>query len=243
MASKLPPPPPGAIPPGASSDTGGDGGTPTAPERNRTPKMRKLEESIAGVYIMIGGAFTAFPAAAVPPQMKAIGLSFVQNSEEIAAAWIDLAEDDKRVLKTLESLTSFSGWGKVIGVHFMAIGGIAVPGIAAAIPQPQQPQQQENGNGMPNMDDIRILGDLLRMANTEQHAERQAAPPPPQYAPPPPPQQQQQQPPPVQRVPQPQEAPAMPRPRAGMPSPADLGVTNPGETVDWGLGGAENIRG
>jgi len=121
-------------------------------------------------------------------KLKFIGLSVARSADEIAEAWIDLAEDDRRVLKALESLTSFSGWGKVIGVHLMAVG-TAVPGIAAmpsfgggmmgAPVGPQgPPQQQQPNGGATEAQAAMIMAELFRQAQSQQRAQAAQAPPP-----------------------------------------------------------------
>lgn len=191
---------------------------------------------MSGIYILIGGGLSTLPPQVIPVQFKSVGLSLAGSSDEIASAWVDLAEDDPRVRKMLESLTSVSGWGKVIGVHLIAIGA-GVPGIAAVMPGSSQQQQPQNGAPPMDVEQMMFLGELLRMAQSEQRAPQQSAQTPPPFAPPPEPQQQQQR---VRTQPGPQP---QARPRAGMPSPAELGVTQSDMPVDFPSAGSENIRG
>lgn len=206
----------------------GDDGEVEIPEvrRDRTPKMEKLQAAIEGVYIMGGGALTTLPAQVGGARTKQIGRGLATQASEIADAWIDLAEDDKKVLKFLENLTSFSGWGKVVGLHLLVIGG-GLPTIAAVMPQPQQQsQQQPPGNNTAQMME---MADLIRQMATEgrQQQEQQAQPPPQQPRP-----QQPQQP-----------ARGAVRMRAGMPSPADLGVVQGDVPLDFPTSGPENVGG
>jgi hypothetical protein len=221
-------------------DINGDGDLPEVEKRVRTAKFKKIEESIGGLYIMGGGALSTLPEQVAGTRVKMIGLAIGGAHEEIAEAWTDLAEDDARVRKALESLTQFSGWGKVIGVHFMAIG-MTAPGIAAVMPMPQQQRQQsqQQGAGMPEPDaqTAMLLGELMRMAQSEQRVEQEQRFPPETAPQPPQPQPQQQ---PVQ-----QQRPAEVRPGrgVGMPSPADMGVSVADAPLDFPTGGPENIRG
>lgn len=238
-ARRTPPPPPSSSQADPFQPADGAGAPaaeiPEVEPRTRTPKYKKLEEAMSGIYILIGGGLATLPPQVVPMQFKAVGLSLAGSSDEIAAAWVDLAEDDPRVRKILESLTSVSGWGKVIGVHLIAVGS-SVPGVAAVMPGSQQQQQQPNGAPPMDMESMMMLGELLRMAQSEQRAPEQ---PPQQAAPfaPPAPQEQQQQ----RRAPN--APPPQARPRAGMPSPADLGVTQSDVPLDFPTAGPESIRG
>lgn len=215
-------------------------------KRSRSPKMQKLESSVAGLYIMLGGAMSTLPEQVGGTRLRVVGLSVARSADEIAEAWLDLAEDDKRVLKALESLTSFSGWGKVIGVHLMAVGS-AVPGIAAmpsfgggmtagAPTQPQGPPPNGGGAGEAQM--AMMLAEMFRQSQSAQRAESASAPPPGfgEAPPPPPPPQQQQQ----AGV---RAAAARPGRGAGIPSAADLGVSIADVDLQFPTAGSENIRG
>jgi hypothetical protein len=221
---------------------------PETEKRNRTPKLQKLESAVAGLYIMTGGALSTLPEQVGGARVKMIGLSVAQSSDEIAEAWIDLAEDDRRVLKALESLTSFSGWGKVIGVHLIAIGS-AVPGIAAAMPQSQAQSQQPMGNGAPDVQTAMVMAEMFRQAQSQQRQRMEEEPAVMEDI-----RQQQQQQPPQQPSPRPQPRQGPPpQPRqtpvtrpgrnAGIPSAADLGVSIPDASVEFPTAGPENIRG
>src|SRR5208283_2385300 len=233
--SAAPPPPPADDLPGEEDEI------PDVEKRSRSPKLHKLESAVAGLYIMLGGAMSTVPEQVGGERLKFIGLSVAKSSDEIAEAWIDLAEDDRRVLKALESLTSFSGWGKVVGVHLMAVG-TAVPGIAAMpsfgggmaggfAPPPQPGPQQGPANGATEAQAAMLLAEIFRQSQSQQRAQAAAAPPPGYgQAPPqaPPPQQQEQA---GVRV-----GPATvvrPGRGAGIPSAADLGVSIPDAPIDF----------
>ena len=240
--SSPPPPPPDSV----KEDTI----LPEPEKRNRTPKLEKLESAVAGLYIMGGGAISTLPEQVGGTRLKMVGLNIAKSSDEIAEAWIDLAEDDKRVLKALESLTSFSGWGKVIGVHLMAVGS-AVPGIAAAMPQ--QPQQSQGQSSGMDIQTQMIVAEMFRQAQSQQRQRfedepevmeqirrEQQAPQEQRTRQQQQPQQQQQQ----QPVRRPGQAPpTRPGRNAGIPSAADLGVTIPDASVEFPTAGPENIRG
>jgi hypothetical protein len=66
------------------------------------------------------------PAGRFYPVLTPIGDNLKLMADEAAEAWIELAEQDKRVKEALESLTSASTWGNVIGIHF-AIFASAIP--------------------------------------------------------------------------------------------------------------------
>ena len=214
---------------------------PEPDKRHRTPKLQKLESAVSGLYIMAGGGLSTLPDQVGGQRVKLIGISLAQSADEIAEAWLDLAEDDKRVLKALESLTSFSGWGKVIGVHLIAIGTSA-PGIVGAMQQPPPPfgqqQQQGNGNGMNDAQMAMVMAEMFRQSQSQQRAQseqfQQGAPPEFQQQP------QQQAAPPRQ-----QQRPAGTRPgrNAGIPSAADLGVDIPDTPESFPTAGPENVRG
>lgn len=207
-------------------------------KRHRTPKMEKLEGAVAGMYIMTGGALSTLPAQFAPNQIKMVGVSLAKSCDEIAEAWIDLAEDDKRVLKALESLTSFSGWGKIVGVHLMAIGSVAMPGVMGAMPQPT-PQQQGTPDEA-NIQNAMIIADMIRQAQSQQRAEPVFEQQQQQQQQQRQPQRAEQQPPPVR-----QAGPVSTRPgrNAGIPSAADLGVSIPDAPAEFPTAGADNIRG
>lgn len=213
---------------------------PSQEKRVRSPKMKKLESAVEGIYIMLGGGLATLPEQIGGGRTRFVGLSLAGSCSEIAEAWIDLAEDDKRVLKAIESLTSFSGWGKVIGLHLMAIGA-GVPGIAAVQqPQPAAHPMPAAGatGGDTDLQQMMALADFLRQAQTEQRAEpvqEQPTAADVQQA-----VQQQQEP--VRGAVRRQPA-VRPGRGAGIPSAADLGVTNADTPESFPTSGPENVGG
>jgi hypothetical protein len=243
--TRKPPPPPPA--PERTIPGGNDGFFPDEKEdipevekRHRTPKLEKLEGAVAGMYIMTGGALSTLPAQFVPVQVKVVGINLARSCDEIAEAWIDLAEDDRRVLKALESLTSFSGWGKIAGVHLMAIG-TAVPAVAAAMPSPVATAQAGARQEAASTSDIQnamILAEMFKQSQSQQRAEPSPVERVFEEAQQQPAPQRQQQP--VRRT-----GPVSTRPgrNAGIPSAADLGVSIADTPADFPTAGPENIRG
>jgi hypothetical protein len=214
---------------------------PDVEKRERTAKFRKLETAVEGIYIMLGGGLTTLPMVA--PRTKMMGMSLASSASEIAEAWIDLAEEDKRVLRVLEQFTSFSGWGKVIGVHFMAIGA-GVPGIVGAQQQQRQKQQRPQQAQSSDIEQAMALADFMRQAAsearvnpqgngapTEQEIREAAAQAPAQEG-------VTQQ---VRRTTP--TGPFRGGRGTGMPSPADLGVTIPGESEAFPTSGPESVKG
>jgi hypothetical protein len=107
---------------------------PAAPPRRggRQTKAETLEVKVARMYNMFGTML--MPMGRFYPALGPLGQNLRTMSDDAAEAWIDLAEQDKRVKEALESMTSASVWGNVIGVHF-AIFSAALPGgeiVAAA---------------------------------------------------------------------------------------------------------------
>ena len=236
---------------------------PRVEDRSRSAKYKKMQNAVEGFYIMLGGAITVMPPQMAGQQVKRVGLSLAKHSEEIAEAWIDLAEENPRVRAIIESVTGFSGWGKVMGEHLKAIGDEtpAIQGmrqqrqpqeapqqsddIAAAmaladfLSQAAAGQRQQTGNGEPQQPSP----EQVRRMMQEQERQQQR-----------PQRQQQQQPvsepvhPMGQGNPQPVppgQAPPMGQTRkpVGMPTPADLGVVNPDMPEDFPAGGSQDVRG
>jgi hypothetical protein len=85
----------------------------------RTPSTRKLEEQISRFYMIVGTVLTPF--SRWYPPLKPISENLKVFSTEAAEAWVDLAEEDAKIKKYWESLTSASAWGNVIGIHFAII--------------------------------------------------------------------------------------------------------------------------
>lgn len=101
------------------------------PRSGRQTKTETLEVKVARMYNMFGTMLS--PMGRFYPALGPLGNNLKALSDEAAEAWVELAEQDKRVKDALESMTSASVWGNVIGVHF-AIFSAAIPGgdIAAA---------------------------------------------------------------------------------------------------------------
>ncbi len=84
------------------------------PKRRRPPWAPKLEAQIADAYRAIGAGFAMtgdeFSSALIGSQAPAL-----------ATAWVELAERDANVRKTLERLMSGSAWGSIVMMHIMII--------------------------------------------------------------------------------------------------------------------------
>lgn len=101
-----------------------------SPRRGRATKAETLEVKVARMYNMFGTMLS--PMGRFYPALGPLGSNLKELSGEAAEAWVELAEQDKRVKDALESLTSASVWGNVIGVHF-AIFSAALPGGEIAV--------------------------------------------------------------------------------------------------------------
>jgi hypothetical protein len=133
---------------------------PTAAEK----KDDVLREDLAQLYTL-GGVMISL----VRPD---IGNSMVEHGEEAAARWVELAQKNSRVRKSLEDLTAASVWGAVIAVHVKmfapAIAFLPKPGD----PQPEQPAEFMGMPLDPNAADLAMQmmasmqGDGKPMADT-----------------------------------------------------------------------------
>lgn len=142
--------------PGGSTRESSSTPSPGAPpRRGRVTKSESLEVKVARMYNMLGTMLS--PMGRFYPVMGPLGENLKSLSDEAAEAWIELAEQDKRVKEMLESMTGASLWGNVIGVHF-AIFSVVIPGgeviapvmtgqseeeIVASLFQQMSPQEQE----------------------------------------------------------------------------------------------------
>jgi hypothetical protein len=126
----------------------------------RTPAERKLQEKVSRLYMVLGTVLTPF--GRFVPQLIPISENIKTFSEDAAEAWMDLARDDAKVKKYLESITGASAWGNVIGIHF-AIFASAIPQgvIQQAIPQSDDPIDILRKMGASEQD----IEMALRMAN------------------------------------------------------------------------------
>lgn len=84
-----------------------------------------LQVKLARMYMMFGTMIRPF--GRFYPFLTPIGDNLKSFSDEAAQAWIELAQEDKKVLDMLESMTKASTWGNVIGIHF-AIFASSIPG-------------------------------------------------------------------------------------------------------------------
>lgn len=85
----------------------------------RGPGMRKLEGQLRELYETLA-------VIAISPFDQLAGTLVHHRAGELAEAWIDLAERDARVKKTLERLLEATGWGGIVAIH----AAIIIPVIA-----------------------------------------------------------------------------------------------------------------
>jgi hypothetical protein len=90
----------------------------------KTPTERKLQEKVTRLYMVLGTVLRPF--GRFLPQLQPISDNIKTFADDAAEAWTDLARDDPKVKKWLESITGASAWGNVIGIHF-AIFASAIP--------------------------------------------------------------------------------------------------------------------
>lgn len=123
--------PEGASRPSASSArrgaaSGSSSTPPSAAPRSRKPtKDETLQVKLSRMYMMLGTMMQPF--GRFYPVLAPIGDNLKTFSDDAAQCWVELAEQDKRVREILESMTSASTWGNVVGIH-LAIFASAIPG-------------------------------------------------------------------------------------------------------------------
>lgn len=111
---------------GKREGTGGESSSarPSGTPRSRTTKADALKDEIARMYMMIGTMIRPF--GRFYPVLGPVGDNFKDLSTDAADAWMQLAEKDARVMEMLKSITSASTYGNVIGIH-LAIFASALP--------------------------------------------------------------------------------------------------------------------
>lgn len=141
------------------------------PDRVRTPKLEKLQDKIAGLYLMVGGAVLTLPESVVGKRPRTIARGLIGHKDDIAKAWVDLCEDDKRVLKYWEKLTAAGAWSEVIGAHLEAAGDDLIPGVIGAMPtgmRPQYAQPQGQPMMVPDIGSMMAMADFMRQQASQQ---------------------------------------------------------------------------
>jgi hypothetical protein len=81
--------------------------------------MRKLETQLRELYETLA-------VVVVAPLDQLGGTLMHKRAGELAEAWVDLAERDPRVKRTLERLLEATGWGGIVAAHV----AIVIPVIA-----------------------------------------------------------------------------------------------------------------
>jgi hypothetical protein len=87
--------------------------------KQRGPGMRKLETQLRELYETLA-------VVVVAPLDQLGGTLMHKRAGELAEAWVDLAERDPRVKRTLERLLEATGWGGIVAAHV----AIVIPVIA-----------------------------------------------------------------------------------------------------------------
>jgi|SRR5271165_627577 len=174
--------------PGAEQGSAGPSPTSTsAPRRTgRPPSSAKLQERIKRFYMMAGTI--GKPFGRWIPALEPISENLKVFADDAAIAWIELAEEDPKVKKMLESMTAASTWGNVIGVHF-AIFASAVPSQAmgAMMPDDTDPIQFAKDMGLSDQEIAMAMkmagmdtggpGDTVQSDRKPEQAPTQSAPP------------------------------------------------------------------
>jgi hypothetical protein len=93
-----------------------EGSFSTKTEQTRTGKGASLETKVSIFYKMMGTFL--IPIGKWYSAAGSIGKNLTKYSDDAAEAWMELADENPEVKRMLESLTSASAWGNVIGVHF-----------------------------------------------------------------------------------------------------------------------------
>lgn len=225
---RTPPPPPSEpeIPPMDSTT------------EKRTKKMEQLETAVESIYTIIYGALVVAPGP-IGVKTKPIGVRLKEYTPQIAGAWVDLAEEDDKVKRVLESFANIGGWGKVIGLHLYVVGGQMLPAFAGMNPPQQGGQGQSQEQGGVSLDDLMALANFMQQGAAQERAQGNGA----EQVPPRQAQQQPQPQPPPPMPPQPAPSGTMARPAAGIPSPQELGVQVPDLPVEFPAGSAQDVKG
>src|ERR1700728_1295924 len=94
------------------------------------PTARESQKEVLRVklirFYMIAGTIVR-PMGRFMPVLTPLGDNLKSYSEEAADAWLELADEDPRVMEAIKSFTSVSAIGNVIGIH-LAIAIEATPG-------------------------------------------------------------------------------------------------------------------
>lgn len=194
--------------------------------KNRV-KNEPLRVKVEHTYMAIGLAIQ--PLGKFWPILNPLGKSIRNYSEEASEAWLTLAEDDPKYMRLLQSMTSYSAIGEVIGVH-VAIGLQSLPQSQFVMEQMAQQQNQQNNS----LAEMQARAEQIRQANampadmpardtsTGGPGDTVRVPPAPTFSPQAVPNQ------PVQ-TPTTTAVPTGTPKRAAIVSPAQMGVQIPGE--------------
>lgn len=146
--------------PRGRSERSSSAAQPKTPPRGRATKIDTLENKIALFYRMLGTAIRPF--GRFYPAFTGIGDNLKTLSDDAAEAWIELGQQDKRVLDAWVAITSASTWGNVVGIH-LAIFASAIPGgeYFQAMNQPTE------DNPADNMDQVIATAKAMGLSDEE----------------------------------------------------------------------------
>ena len=120
----------------------------------RTPADKKLAASIAGTYQAIGMGIIGIGMARNDGGLAGTGTATVNNAEQIAEAWLDLADKNPSVKKALKKFTEISATGTLVGLHITLLIPLLID--RQVIPEPMADMAMgfaagaTNGNGNVN---------------------------------------------------------------------------------------------
>lgn len=126
--------------PNADAASKGSTGNPETPDLEtptpvkRTPADRKLAASVAGTYQAIGMGMIGIGMRIEDAGLVGTGTATVNGSEQIAEAWLDLADKNPQVKKALKKFTEVSAAGTLIGLHITLLIPILID--RKVIPEP-----------------------------------------------------------------------------------------------------------
>lgn len=147
----------------SSSDGESQRARKTSQGRPTQSGLALLNTKVERMYMIVGTMVAPF--GRFVPVLKPLGDNLKSFSEEAAEAWIELAQEDPKVRKALEQLTSASTWGNIVGVH-VAIIGSSIPG-----PMSQYAEAMNSGSSeqrtQPSPEDI-----LRSMGASEEEVEQ-----------------------------------------------------------------------
>jgi hypothetical protein len=100
------------------------------PPRSTVAEKRDetLEKDIVGLYMTAGMVAMMFN--------KDLGASIATHSENVAAAWMEVAQRNPKVRKSLVDITAASIWGGIFAAHVQMFAPV-LSGVMGALPMPK----------------------------------------------------------------------------------------------------------